>query len=298
MIKYFNFNDNIYMKNNYHNYNNYNNYHNYHKEYIKYRDKYANEKNKINIDDIINDMNHKKQLYQQLLINENINVDDLLKISKEKFIDNFCNKIKESNVKSYGSINMKKKIKGKIGDLKFLLGDKIKPTFKYLDVGCNDGIITNAIANYFKFDQNNVYGVDIKSWSGKENNCNVKNMFFVNEDNPELAYPDNYFDFITCFQVLHHNKNVYKMINELKRVLKKGGYLVIREHDKNSLVGKEFIDFEHIKYLCIEEMDWTFKNYIGNYKSKREWDELFNLKFVKSIPPKGLTRIYTVAYTT
>lgn len=44
-----------------------------------------------------------------------------------------------------------------------------------------------------------------------------------------LPFPDSEFDLITCFGVLHHIPNVGKIINEYCRVLKAGGYVLIRE---------------------------------------------------------------------
>ncbi|MBT6955819.1 class I SAM-dependent methyltransferase [archaeon] len=45
----------------------------------------------------------------------------------------------------------------------------------------------------------------------------------------KLKFPDNHFDLITCFGVLHHIANVSFIMKEFSRVLKKGGILLIRE---------------------------------------------------------------------
>lgn len=45
----------------------------------------------------------------------------------------------------------------------------------------------------------------------------------------KIDYNDNSFDLITCFGTLHHIPNVSAVIAELARVLKPGGYLLIRE---------------------------------------------------------------------
>lgn len=44
-----------------------------------------------------------------------------------------------------------------------------------------------------------------------------------------LSFPDNCFDLITCFGTLHHIPNVTYVINELIRVLRPNGFLLIRE---------------------------------------------------------------------
>lgn len=44
-----------------------------------------------------------------------------------------------------------------------------------------------------------------------------------------MPFPDQTFDLITCFGVLHHVPNVSFVLREMVRVLKPGGYALIRE---------------------------------------------------------------------
>jgi ubiquinone/menaquinone biosynthesis C-methylase UbiE len=169
-----------------------------------------------------------------------------------------------------------------------------------LDVGCNDGVLTRGIAEHYKFDPNNVYGIDVKVWSGRQNVCGLKNMFFVDENNPKLPYPDNHFDLITCFQVLHHAAKPQETVNELRRVLKRGGFLVLKEHDmlyNSPLISSDLIHFEHIVYMCTEEEKVDIEKYRGDYKSKHEWNKMIRLKIVRCISSNNITRYYTCGYT-
>jgi len=45
----------------------------------------------------------------------------------------------------------------------------------------------------------------------------------------KISVIDNSYDLITCFSVLHHIPNVSFVLSELNRVLKPGGYLLIKE---------------------------------------------------------------------
>ena len=45
----------------------------------------------------------------------------------------------------------------------------------------------------------------------------------------KIDFPDNTFDLITSFGVLHHIPNVSFVLNEILRVLKPGGYFLLRE---------------------------------------------------------------------
>lgn len=47
--------------------------------------------------------------------------------------------------------------------------------------------------------------------------------------NGELLFDDDVFDLITCFGTMHHIPNVTFVLEEMIRVLKPGGYLLIRE---------------------------------------------------------------------
>ena len=44
-----------------------------------------------------------------------------------------------------------------------------------------------------------------------------------------IDFPDNSFDLITCFSTLHHIPNVSFVLKELFRVLKNGGFMLLRE---------------------------------------------------------------------
>jgi len=45
----------------------------------------------------------------------------------------------------------------------------------------------------------------------------------------KMEFPDHSFDLITCFGTLHHIPNVSYILEEILRVLKPGGYLLLRE---------------------------------------------------------------------
>lgn len=49
------------------------------------------------------------------------------------------------------------------------------------------------------------------------------------QSNGEMIFADNHFDMITCFGVLHHIPNVSRVLREIFRCLKPGGYALIRE---------------------------------------------------------------------
>ena len=58
---------------------------------------------------------------------------------------------------------------------------------------------------------------------------NITPSYHMPEMSGKINFPDNSFDFITCFSVLHHIPNVSYVMGEIYRCLKPGGYLLIKE---------------------------------------------------------------------
>ncbi len=89
-----------------------------------------------------------------------------------------------------------------------------------------------------------------------------------------LPFTSKYFSLITCFQVLHHIEEVSIIINELYRVLKSGGIVVLREHDAPDPKDKMLCDVEHAVYELVlkDPPDVNFlETYYAWYHSRSKW---------------------------
>jgi len=113
-------------------------------------------------------------------------------------------------------------------------------TGKILDVGCLRETYTPTISDLDKYLLQmgyEIYGLDV----GK---CKFKhaNFRFIGKNIQELDYPDNYFDAVTCVSTIEHIGLPYyvpihgtkvelngdlKAMEQIKRVLKKGGCILI-----------------------------------------------------------------------
>jgi len=58
---------------------------------------------------------------------------------------------------------------------------------------------------------------------------------FVQGNGENLDFPDNTFDIVFSFGVLHHSPNTYKTIQEVHRVLKPGGLAIVMLYHRRSL---------------------------------------------------------------
>jgi SAM-dependent methyltransferase len=94
---------------------------------------------------------------------------------------------------------------------------------KILDVGCGRGEHME-IFNKMGFDS---YGVDIEAVA-KEKGFKAE---VVDLETEKLPYPDNFFDFVMSKSSIEHIRNVYHLTEEMCRVLKPGGKIVIMTCD-------------------------------------------------------------------
>lgn len=143
---------------------------------------------------------------------------------------------------------------------------KIHPN-NFLDFGCGNGSITYELGKLLNI-ENETYGVDI--YRDKNLNSHIKFSLITNDI---LPFPDDNFDFILSLMALHHVENLKKALEEIYRVLKFGGLLLIREHDCNSKETASLLDAIHGFYDKV----WSEGNIIdiyADYKSMDEWDKI------------------------
>jgi hypothetical protein len=163
----------------------------------------------------------------------------------------------------------------------------------YCDIGCGDGTISSAVADYIKSKVN--YYADIhlpeetegtleltpsdspeKTPSGTpeskttplhETRTPPKTTFIqIDEKNCVLKEVENdSVNLITCFMSMHHFKNLSAMIAECDRIAKSNCKLLIREHDANESVVP-YLDFVHLLYLAQKNL--SYEDFYAAYYSR------------------------------
>ena len=131
-------------------------------------------------------------------------------------------------------------LEGGENDVRYVfVKNRINKNDKVLDVGCGKGRYINRL-------DCDRYACDIAD-SSKYVNAKFSIGSCLN-----LPYEDNYFDKIICSECLEHAVFQINAIDEMLRILKKGGKLLIIDKDKKHRFdflhfGEEWIDFSEIK---------------------------------------------------
>src|SRR6185437_14172999 len=104
---------------------------------------------------------------------------------------------------------------------------------KILDVGCGGGEYCEVFSEFYDLD---TYGIDIYK---DEKIKNLKDIKFKTGSIFDIKFRNNYFDYVFLHDVLHHvdekkqSKKKHKnALEELKRVTKKGGKIIIVEANR------------------------------------------------------------------
>ncbi len=102
---------------------------------------------------------------------------------------------------------------------------------QFLDLGCDDGVITVMMAN--KISTKKVYGVEIVK---KQITLAQKKGVLVEEFNlnDRFTYKNESFDVVHANQVIEHLYNSDNFISEIYRILKPGGYAIISTENASS----------------------------------------------------------------
>ncbi|MCT4639187.1 MAG: class I SAM-dependent methyltransferase [Bacteroidales bacterium] len=112
--------------------------------------------------------------------------------------------------------------------------DYLREDMDVLDCGCGPGTMTVEMANILK--KGHVTGIDIHSdqfciGKKKAEEMSVKNVCFREADVVNLPFYDNKFDAVFAHGLLYHLSDPHSALNEIRRVLKPGGIIAIRDSD-------------------------------------------------------------------
>ncbi|MBT3690769.1 class I SAM-dependent methyltransferase [Candidatus Woesearchaeota archaeon] len=165
----------------------------------------------------------------------------------------------------------------------------VKKEMKVLDVGCGVGYFTNLV----ELKGAKGFGIDISKECIKLAKENFKGEF-LEGDITKLPYENNFFDVIHCDEVIEHLSlnEARLMVNEMQRVLKKGGRIYVKTPNKEA-TGYRWLLQKFKGQQKIKKNDTHIFEY-----TKRELYNMFNkfgINYIKQetyIPNKGVLGVF------
>lgn len=145
---------------------------------------------------------------------------------------------------------------------RYLFASKFLENKIVLDIACGTGYGTNIMFKNGK--PKFMIGVD-KSAQAIEyalNHYTDKNIEFKKIEAPILNLEEEYFDCIVSFETLEHVADQKKMIEELHRVLKKDGILIVSTPNKEVTVWDNPF---HVKELTRNELTELLKSHFHSF---------------------------------
>ena len=135
------------------------------------------------------------------------------------------NLTKEEIVKKYNVLNQRRGLGKEFNKRVISLAGNLKGK-RILDAGCGYGELLVEIAK--SYPDSHLYGVDlvdvrIKEVSEKSGKITIKK----GDIQEKIPFEDNYFDLVFCTETLEHLKSPDHCLQEIIRVLKKAGFIVL-----------------------------------------------------------------------
>ncbi|MEH2324645.1 MAG: class I SAM-dependent methyltransferase [Nostoc sp.] len=132
-----------------------------------------------------------------------------------------------------------------------------------LDIACGEGYGCALLANAAK----SVVGVDISSevveYATNEYST-YNNVRFIVGSCDSVPLPDNSIDVVTSFETIEHHDKHEEMMQEIKRVLKPDGVLIISSPNRLTYSDEpKYSNPFHVKELYYDELAALLRRYFG-----------------------------------
>jgi ubiquinone/menaquinone biosynthesis C-methylase UbiE len=117
--------------------------------------------------------------------------------------------------------------------------DRLEPGQSLLDVGCGPGTITADLARLVA--PGPVIGIDLAESvidvaRGETVESGLSNLSFATDDVYQLSFDEGSFDVVHAHQVLQHLSDPVAALVQMRRVLREGGLLAVRDADYGGFI--------------------------------------------------------------
>ncbi len=141
---------------------------------------------------------------------------------------------------------------------------EVKGKGKLVDVGCGIG----RYGLKLKKMGFSVYGIDVNKEALKV--CKKKGLNVKYSDvQAKIDFPNNYFDVAWCTEVIEHLKKPKKALDEIHRILKKGGKLILTTPNTNIFYPKFNQNPSHVQFFNMKSLlklfgkKWEIEKVVG-----------------------------------
>lgn len=124
----------------------------------------------------------------------------------------------------------------------------LKQGSRVLDVGCGSGLLLKKLSS--QMSKNTLLvGIDSNRWLVRESAKSSTRASVICADAFYIPIRTNTFDYCFLIDVIEHVKRPRELLGGVRRVMKRGGYLIVNTPDKLSLVssptagGERFVNF-------------------------------------------------------
>lgn len=142
--------------------------------------------------------------------------------------------------------------------------------WEYLNVGCQDGRMTRSIAQKIGTMARHTDRRDMRIGKYTLENYEEFALYGIRNNRLSLPFQSEEFRIITCFTHLHTHSKPQELLEEIFRILKPGGLLIVHEYDCRDWVTAYIYD---TVYYMLNEC--TLDEYsISTYRPRSKWTEL------------------------
>lgn len=167
---------------------------------------------------------------------------------------------------------------GRAYDMALEIARVIPRGTQILDVGCGDGFIAHHLSAMLG---TSLIGIDVSDTAEAP-------IDFRSFDGARFPLGDNSVDAVLLCYVLHHAQNIHVVLNEVRRVLRDGGRVIIYED-----IPRTWWD----KGVCwIHNRKWKDRTGPCTFRNESEWQALFNSLEFKTVSERSLSRARNFAH--
>ncbi|PIR43810.1 hypothetical protein COV24_01040 [candidate division WWE3 bacterium CG10_big_fil_rev_8_21_14_0_10_32_10] len=125
---------------------------------------------------------------------------------------------------------------------------RAKPS-RILDLGCGTGLMSKRILDIYP--DSKVYGLDVSKKAVMLGKKRYKEIHFVIGDvEGTLPFESNFFDLVISGEVIEHVKDTDVYLEEINRILKKGGYFILSTPNLASWYNRLLLLFGRQPFLA------------------------------------------------